>query len=120
MALLTDRLEPSLADFDRFFDRDERMPAAVTVTRTSEEDVKIRQMVPSIDGITLTTLLWGDSITCELEPGRHRLRVHNTLVWKTVDFRLAPGEQAFFEVVNRTGFGTLAMTGHSLVSDRCT
>ena len=110
MAILTGQLQPSLEDFDRFFDVDERFPAAVTVTRTSEEDVKTRQLVPSIDGITLTTLLWGDSITCELEPGRHRLRVHNTLVWKTVEFSLAPGEQVFFEVVNRNGFGTLAMT----------
>jgi hypothetical protein len=96
--------------FDRFFERDERLPASVTVTRTSHADVKTRQLVPSIDGITLTTLLWGDSISCELEPGRHRLRVHNTLVWKTVDFVITPGEQAFFEVINRTGLGTLAMT----------
>jgi hypothetical protein len=110
VATLIGQRAPSLEDFDRFFDRDERLPAAVTVTRTSEADVKTRQMVPSIDGITLTTLMWGDSITCELEPGRHRLRVHNTLVWKTVEFALAPGEQVFFEVVNRTGFGTLAMT----------
>jgi hypothetical protein len=108
--ILTDHLQPSIEDIDRFFDRDEHFPAAVTVTRTSEEDVKTRQLVPSINGITLTTLLWGDSITCELEPGRHRLRVHNTLVWKTVDFSLAPGEQVFFEVVNRNGFGTLALT----------
>ena len=96
--------------FDRFFGRDESLPASVTVTRTSQADIKTRQLVPSIDGITLTTLLWGDSITCELEPGRHRLRVHNTLVWKTVDFALAPGEQAFFEAINRAGIGTLAMT----------
>ena len=110
MPILIDQRQPSLDDLDRFFDRDERLPAAVTVTRTSEEDVKTRQLVPSIDGITLTTLLWGDSITCELEPGPHRLRVHNTLVWKTVDFTLAPGEQVFFEVINRNGRGTLVMT----------
>jgi hypothetical protein len=32
--------------------------------------------------------------------------VHNTLVWKTIDFVLAPGEQAFFEAVNRAGSST--------------
>jgi hypothetical protein len=100
----------NLDGFDRFFERNESLPASVTVTRTSQADVKTRQLVPAIDGVTLTTLLWGDSITCELEPGRHRLRVHNTLVWKTVDFAIAPGERAFFEVINRTGIGTLAMT----------
>jgi len=31
-------------------------------------------------------------------------------VWKTVDFALGPGEQVFFEVINRSGPGTLAMT----------
>ena len=105
-----DTLRPEADSFDRLFDRDESLPASVTVTRTSQADVKTRQLVPSIDGIPLNTLLWGDSITCELEPGPHRLRVHNTLVWKTLDFALAPGEQAFFEVVNRTGPGTLALT----------
>jgi hypothetical protein len=113
VAVRLDTFSPAIDSFDRFdrfFERDESLPASVTVTRTSQADVKTRQLVPSIDGLTLTTLLWGDSITCELEPGRHRLRVHNTLVWKTVDFALAPGEQAFFEVINRTGRGTLAMT----------
>ncbi len=103
-------LTPSLDCFDSFFDRDDLFPAAVTITRTSDADFKSRQLVPSIDGLTLATLLWGDSITCELEPGPHRLRVHNTLVWKTVDFALGPGEQVFFEVINRSGPGTLAMT----------
>ena len=84
-------------------------PSSVTITRTSEEDFKSRQLVVSIDGITVATLLWGDSITCELEPGPHRVRVHNTLVWKTEDFTLLPGEQVFFEAINRTGFGTFLM-----------
>ena len=105
-----DRPATSIDAFDRFFEPNLDFPAAVTITRTSEDDFKSRQLVPSIDGRHLTTLLWGDSITCELEPGPHRLRVHNTLVWKTVDFLLAPGEQVFFEVINRTGRGTLAMT----------
>ena len=31
----------------------------------------------------------------------HTLRVHNTLVWRTEEFLLAPGEQIFYEAVNR-------------------
>ena len=100
---------PELDAFDTFFDRDARFPAAVTITRTSQSDHGTRQMVASIDGVTVATLMWGDSITCELEPGPHRVRVHNTLVWKTVDFTLAPGEQVFFEAINRFGPGTLTM-----------
>ncbi len=85
-------------------------PASVTITRTSQADYQSRQLVASIDGIHVGTLLWGDSVTCELEPGAHRLRVHNTLVWKTIDFTLAPREQSFFEAINRSGFGTLFLS----------
>jgi len=83
--------------------------ASVTVTRTSEEDFKSRQLIVWIDGERVATLLWGDSITKDLQPGPHRIRVSNTLVWKTVDFTVKPGEQVFFEAINRTGFGTISM-----------
>jgi hypothetical protein len=75
----------------------------VTINRNSPADVKTRQLVASIDGEKIATLMWGESVTRELPPGPHRLRVHNTLVWKTIDFTLAPGEQATFEAINRTG-----------------
>jgi len=101
---------PSERDaFDRFFDRD-AFPASVTIGRTSPADFQMRQIVVSLDGRRVGTLLWGDTITCHPEPGPHTLRVHNTLVWKTAQFTLAPGEQAFFEAVNRTCRGTLVMT----------
>jgi hypothetical protein len=38
------------------------------------------------------------------------LRVSNTLVWKTAKFTLRPGEQAYFEAVNRMGPGSVMMT----------
>jgi hypothetical protein len=87
----------------------EFFPAAVTITRTSQEDFGSRQLVVSLDEEPAATLLWGDSITRELAPGPHRLRVHNTLVWKTVDFVLGPNEQIFYEVVNRAGRVTYLM-----------
>lgn len=93
---------------DEFEALAELFPPAVTITRTSQEDFGSRQVVVSIDGQQVATLLYGDSITRELPPGRHQLRVHNTLVWKTLDFTLAPGEQLFFEVVS-AGHGTWLM-----------
>ena len=75
----------------------------VTIARASPEDVKTRQLVVSIDGQNIATLMWGDSVTRELPAGPHRLRVHNTLVWKTMEFTLAPSEEAVFEAINRTG-----------------
>ena len=82
------------------------LPASVTVTRTSPKDVKQRQLILSLDGERFAVLLFGDSVSRELEPGPHALRVSNTLVWKTVEFTLRAGEQVYFEVINRAGFGT--------------
>ena len=61
---------------------EELFPSAVTITRTSEGDFKSRQVIVWIDGMRVATLLWGDSFTCDLPPGPHRLRISNTLVWK--------------------------------------
>jgi hypothetical protein len=89
--------------------RKEEWPSTITVTRTSEQDFKQRQLIVSLDGVKLATLLFGDSITKDIPPGPHRLRVSNTLVWKNVEFTLRPGEQAFFEVINRAGRATYPM-----------
>ena len=80
--------------------------ARVTVTRNSPVDAQERQVVVSIDGVKAATLMFGDAVTREVEPGRHRLRVHNTLVWKTAHVDLKEGETASFTVVNRPGGST--------------
>jgi hypothetical protein len=95
---------------DDFSQLAEGLPASVTLTRTSQQDVGTRQLIVSIDGKRVATLLWGDSGTFDLPPGQHRLRVSNTLVWKTVEFTLAPGEQVFFEAINQMGPGSVLMT----------
>jgi hypothetical protein len=97
-------LDDIVYDLERF---EELLPASVTITRTSESDIKLRQLIVWVDGRRLGELLWGDSITCELEPGPHRVRVSNTLVWKTAEFTIGPGEQVFFETVNRMGPGSI-------------
>jgi hypothetical protein len=108
-ALATGTIE-QLGSLDSEFSIDDAFPPSVTITRTSEEDFQSRQVIVSIDGKHVSTLLWGDSVTCDLPPGPHRVRVHNTLVWKSMDFVLGPGEQVFFEVINRMGPGTLLFT----------
>lgn len=84
-------------------------PARVRIARTAGEDARERQIVLSIDGAKVATLLFGGTVTREIEPGRHRLRAHNTLVWKTVEFDVAAGETASFTVVNRPGRGTFGL-----------
>jgi hypothetical protein len=48
-------------------------PARVTITRRANEDARERQVVVSIDGRSIATLMFGDSVTREVEPGRHGL-----------------------------------------------
>jgi hypothetical protein len=83
--------------------------ATITITRQATDDVRVRQIYISIDGRSAAELLFGETFTTTVPPGSHRLRAHNTLVWKTVDCDLAAGEHARFEVVNRPGLGTYAM-----------
>lgn len=105
MAVLTSwSADDALADLPQF---EKVFPATVTITRTSEADVKTRQLIVKLDGQRVATLLWGDSVTCEIDPGPHCLRVSNTLVWKTIEFTMRPGEQVFFETVNRLGPGSI-------------
>ncbi len=91
---------------DPDFAIDHLFPTSLTITRTSEEDWKSRQLVVSVDGKHVAELLWGDTVMCELEPGRHVLKVHNTLVWRTAEIVLAPGEQIFYEAVNKAAAST--------------
>lgn len=102
----------AVATLDRRSERDPHLglddlfPTSVTITRTSEDDLKSRQLIVLLDGRQVGELLWGDSVMCELPPGRHTLRVHNTLVWRTEEFVLGPGEQVFYEAVNHAGLST--------------
>jgi hypothetical protein len=84
-------------------------PARLTVERTSRDDVGTRQIILSLDGEPWATLLYGQSATRDIDPGRHGLRAYNTLVWKTVEFDVTPGESVHFSAVNRAGRGTGAL-----------
>ena len=84
-------------------------PSSVTIVRTHASDVKHRQLVITLDGERLGDLLFGESMQRDVAPGKHRLRVSNTLVWKTVEFDVKPGEQVRFEAINRAGKLTYPM-----------
>ena len=83
--------------------------ARLSITRQSPGDVRQRQIVVSLDGAPLATLMYGESVTREIPPGRHRIRAHNTLVWKTREFDAQPGDHVRFVATNRAGFGTFWM-----------
>jgi hypothetical protein len=76
-------------------------PTLLTIHRTSPEDVKTRQVIMSLNGKKIGTLLYGQSLTREIPPGRHALRANNTLVWRTVEFDAEPGAEIHYNCVNR-------------------
>ena len=83
--------------------------ATLTIRRQAPDDVGIREVIVSLDGERLAVLMNGQSVTKEVAPGEHRLRLYNTLVWKNVPLDLKAGEHARFLVTNRAGFGTFAL-----------
>jgi hypothetical protein len=76
-------------------------PTQVTIHRTSRRDERSRQIVCRLDGDLVAVLLFGQARTIEVAPGRHVLRVHNTLHWRTAEFDVPPGEHVHFTVLNR-------------------
>lgn len=82
-------------------------PARLLVTRSSERDVKNRQIFVSLDGKDIGDILFGEKLDRPLSPGPHRMRIHNTLFWKTLEFDAAPGETVHFETVNYAKKGFL-------------
>jgi len=82
---------------------DTAIPARLVVSRTLSADVGQRQVYVSLDGEDIATLLVGQSVTRDIPPGAHRLRLNNTLVWKTLDFDAAPGEVIEYHFANRAG-----------------
>jgi hypothetical protein len=84
-------------------------PTQLTIHRTSRLDEQTRQIICALDGRRFGQVLYGEILTCEIAPGPHVLRVHNTLVWKTLTFEVEPGGHAHFTVWNRALFGYVAM-----------
>ena len=93
---------------DQTTQTDARPKARLLITRTSERDVRQRQIFASLDGTALGDLVFGQQIAKEIDSGAHYMRVHNTLFWKTIDFEAAPGETVHFQTVNYAGKGFLS------------
>jgi hypothetical protein len=90
---------------------DEDLRTFVTYCRTHRTDIGQRQVVVRLDGGPPVTLRFGESWTEEIRPGRHHLRVHNTLFWKNLTFATEPGEHLEFQIINRARWWTAGMAG---------
>jgi hypothetical protein len=87
------------------------LSATVRISRDHPRDFGQRQVIVTLDGGRSEHLLFGDSLTIEVLPGRHHLKVHNTLFWKNLDFAIEPGEHLEFIVINRASWWTPGVVG---------
>lgn len=85
--------------------------STVRICRDHPSDIAQRQVVVSLDRRPSIQLLFGESVKAEVDPGRHHLRVHNTLFWKNIQFSIEPGEHLEFIVINRARWWTAGMAG---------
>ena len=65
----------------------------ILIRRNSPHDFQDRQIYVWIDDEALGKIRYGDAISRPIEPGRHTVRVFNTLVSRTLTVDAAPGEQ---------------------------
>ena len=71
--------------------------------------VRARGRIEGEEPLVLRGVGLGQAVTREVPPGAHRLRVHNTLFWRTQEFRVQVGEHASFMAINRAGWGTYSI-----------
>jgi hypothetical protein len=75
--------------------------ARLTIHRTADWDEQSRQILLSVDGVHVGQLLFGQTLTRDIPAGAHTLKANNTLVWKTVPFDAAAGQDVHFTVWNQ-------------------
>ncbi len=107
--------EPTVADLDGVISALRRSwTARITVRRPGLEDIAYKDIYVSLDGEPLGLLSPGQEMSREVAPGPHRLRVHNTLFWRTFDVSVQVSEHASFLAANRPGFGAFSVLAYFL------
>jgi hypothetical protein len=96
----------------------ETAPARITITRNSADDVQDRWIRLYIDDLPEEILRYGDVVTRDVQPGRHRVKVHNTLSSDVMEFDVAAGEDVRLRCHNnfaRGGMLMLLTTGFAFI-----
>lgn len=84
------------------------MASGISVHRTSDHDIKIRDLYVSVDGSPEENLAYGKSLERQLDQGEHVLTVTNRLYTKEARFDLQDGQTIEFEAANRaSGCGAI-------------
>lgn len=83
----------------------------LTVRRDHPNDIGQRQVWVRLDRGASVPVRFGETMSAELQPGAHHVRIHNTLFWKNIDFTIETGEHLEFLVINEARWWTAGMAG---------
>ena len=81
--------------------------AQLTVTRNSTSDFQDRQVFLYVDGELWGKVKYGRPVSREIPPGRHKVRVFNTMFSHTIDIDAVPGEHVKLRCTNGLAMGGL-------------
>ena len=79
----------------------------VGIARDSEKDIKMRDLYVLIDDQEERNLTFGGSLSVELEPGNHRIKVTNRMYSEELQFTLQSAETVSFQAANVIKSGAL-------------
>jgi len=85
--------------------------STIELRRIHPSDCGQRQVFVRLDAGPRIALVYGDSVTIEVQPGRHELFAHNTLFRKRVPFAIEPAEHLEFVVINGARWWTAGVVG---------
>jgi hypothetical protein len=95
--------------------------ATISISRNAPDDVQDRWIRVNIDDLPQEILKYGEVLTREVTPGRHRVRAHNTLSRHAIEFDASPGEHVRIQCHNsiaRGGALTLLTMGVAYIKVR--
>jgi hypothetical protein len=99
--------DPTADDLDRMMESVRRgWTATLTVRRQAPDDIGYREVYVKLDGRRIGMLSYGSTLTENIEPGRHRLQVDNTLFKKAIEFVAGVNDHVVFKTANLAGWGT--------------
>jgi len=93
--------------------------ARVTIFRDTPDDVQDRWVRIFIDEMPEEILRYGESLTRDVTPGRHRIKGHNTLSTDTIEIDAAAGQEVRIRCHNRVARGGVLMmltTGFAFIT----
>ena len=74
--------------------------AQLTITRQGASDFQDRQVYLSVDEEPWGKVRYGQAVSREIAPGRHRVRAFNTLFSHTIEVHALPGEHVRLHCTN--------------------